>query len=827
MNRYNRWWWMGCCCVAMLLAGCDVTKTLPEGQQLYMGVKQLRYVDDTSPATAHHDSVGVIGAISAATAQVKQALQQGEKTTKDSGAQQERKVAAADKAVRKREARITKEAVSTAKDEVEAVLLAPPNGSLFGSAKYRTPFNPGLWVYAGFYDHKTAFGKWFFKVFSKSPKLVTSIAPRTRAKVAQGELFNHGFMRGRVAYDVVPLKNKKKAYINYRVKMGQLWRNGFVRYQGFTSTQDSLLRATWAKRLVVSGNAFNAGQMEAERNRITQLFRENGYYFWRNDYSVFLADTSRHAGEVDLKIAATKQVAAAAKKRWKFGKTYVRILRDMEDELGQKEGHSHFTFYYSGKNIPIRPSLWQRAVMYESGEMYSLSKERQTLAKLNRMNIFQQLDINYVPHDTLGNCDTLDVYINGVLDKPYNSDLEMNATFKSNQQVGPGLSYSINKKNALRGGENLSLKLYGSYEWQLTSGAKSGSSALNSYELGSQLSLSFPRLLVPFVKEHRLKFPAETKYAADFDWKKRSSFFTMISAGVSANYTWNKYKTTTHLFTPLSLEFDKVTNRSFAFDSITQANPALYISMRNQFIPAIGYTYTYASAPTHRNPVWVQASIKEAGNLLSCGYAVGKHPFDRKNKKLFATPFAQFLKTTVEWRTLFDLGHKWQLATRLYGGAIWSYGNSVRSPYSEQFYVGGANSVRGFTVRTIGPGGYRSDDSKYSYIDQTGDIRLEANAELRFPLFGNLYGATFVDAGNVWLMRADSMRPEGKLDGNTLKKIAVSTGAGLRYDLGILVLRLDLGVALHAPYKTAKKGFYNIEKLKDGLNLHFAIGYPF
>ena len=148
-------------------------------------------------------------------------------------------------------------------------------------------------------------------------------------------------------------------------------------------------------------------------------------------------------------------------------------------------------------------------------------------------------------------------------------------------------------------------------------------------------------------------------------------------------------------------------------------------------------------------------------------------------------------------------------------------------PYVDQFYVGGANSIRAFTVRSIGPGSFRPVDSKYAYMDQTGDIKFEANAELRARLFGDIHGAIFLDAGNVWTMRHDPKRPGSQFKGSSLKHIALGTGAGLRYDLDFLVLRLDLGIALHAPYKTSKSGFYNIEKFKDGLGIHFAIGYPF
>ena len=161
-------------------------------------------------------------------------------------------------------------------------------------------------------------------------------------------------------------------------------------------------------------------------------------------------------------------------------------------------------------------------------------------------------------------------------------------------------------------------------------------------------------------------------------------------------------------------------------------------------------------------------------------------------------------------------------------GVIWAYGNSERAPYSEQFYVGGANSIRAFAVRSIGPGKYVAPTTTYAYLDQTGDIKLEANLEYRFNLFGSLYGATFLDAGNIWLLKKDETRPDSEFKPTTFfKQLATGTGVGLRYDLEFLVLRFDLGVALHVPYDTGKSGYYNIPKFRDGLGFHFAIGYPF
>ena len=200
---------------------------------------------------------------------------------------------------------------------------------------------------------------------------------------------------------------------------------------------------------------------------------------------------------------------------------------------------------------------------------------------------------------------------------------------------------------------------------------------------------------------------------------------------------------------------------------------------------------------------------------------------------MFGVPFAQFAKAALDLRYSYRISRKSTLATHFATGAIYPYGNATTAPYIEQFYVGGANSIRAFTVRSIGPGRYRaSEESAYSFMDRVGEFKLEANVEYRSNLFGNCYGALFVDAGNVWLLRPDSARPGASLReagsvGGLLDAIAVGTGAGLRYDLSFLVVRFDVGVGLHLPYETTRKGWYNIPRFRDALGFHLAIGYPF
>ena len=186
------------------------------------------------------------------------------------------------------------------------------------------------------------------------------------------------------------------------------------------------------------------------------------------------------------------------------------------------------------------------------------------------------------------------------------------------------------------------------------------------------------------------------------------------------------------------------------------------------------------------------------------------------------------MKLSSEVRYDYDMGSNQHLVGRVSAGVAYSYGNASITPYSEQFYIGGANSIRAFTIRTVGPGRYRPADTKYGYLDQTGDAKFEANLEYRFPVLGNLHGAVFLDSGNIWLIRDDVSRPDGKLKiSHFLKDLALGTGIGLRYDLDFLVVRVDWGIGLHVPYETGKSGYYNIPNFRDGMGIHLAIGYPF
>lgn len=814
---------------AAFATSCSTTRSLPDDEQLYTGISQITYSDD--PAMLRRkgrDSVGVITAVADAVSKFNQVIEGKSTLSIDELLNKDKKqLTKAERKAQKAAQAQTEADFATAKEEVNAVLAYPPNNAIFGSSTMSWPWKIGLWVHNGLYDAKGAIGKWVFKTFGTAPVLISQVSPEMRAKVATNTLHNYGYFHGKVDYNVLTEKNPKKAKIAYNVRAGQLYRLDSIAYLGYPTHMDSIISSHAHERLLKKGDAFSVVNLSNEQTRIETLLRNNGYYYYNAPYTTYRADTIQRKNYVQLQVQPVANRPEKANHPWYIGHTYINIRNYDGEPLDSQIVRRRYTYNFAGKKMPLRSNIWRHAITHRKGELYTLNDKKMTTTKLGQLGVLSQMDVSYVPRDTSALCDTLDVVVSAIMDKLYDSTFEMNATFKSNQQVGPGISYELAKRNAFRGAEKVSFKIFGSYEWQTGRNTNGRNSLLNSYEIGTQLAFKFPRFVFPGISRRSVRFPSSTQFAFDADWKNRSKFFNMVSMGISANYHWYKRETAQHDLTLLNLDFDRLNHTTASFDSIMTANPALYVSMRNQFVPSMSYTFTYQSRSWRTNPWWVQLSVKEAGNITSAIYAIAGQSFNKRNKELLGNPFAQYIKFTAEAHKLFKFTPNINVATRVFGGIIYSYGNSYSAPYADQFYVGGANSIRAFTVRSIGPGAFRPTSSKYSYMDQTGDVKLEANAELRARLFGDLHGALFLDAGNVWTLRQDAQRPGSQITLSTLKNIALGTGVGLRYDLDFLVIRFDVGVGLHAPYKTAKSGFYNIERFKDGLGLHFAIGYPF
>lgn len=716
-------------------------------------------------------------------------------------------------------------------DLTSTVNVKPNNPYPFITPYKRNPFPIGLWVYNNWNDSAGGIYGWLYKKLVSEPVLVSDIRPEERLKMLKTVLNNNGYFNASADYSISSNVNKRKANINYDVNTGAPFLIDSVIYfddpnPGIYHFIDSVAKKS---NYFVKGERFCVDSLSAERVRIANAMRNKGYYYFKPDYIQFLADTSASPKSVQLKFALSDDTPSLAMKRYKTGNIHTSVMRS--SNRSSKQGVPDTLQTLKGELIVYRPAklredLVPSCITFRKGKIFSVRDMDRTQTRLSRLGIFGNISIQPVPVDTSAQNPTLDVYITCKFERPIEASIEANLTSKSNSYLGPGLILGLSHNNLFGGAERLNVQLSGSYEWQT---GRNRGSLFNSYEFGVGASLAFPRMLAPkFIKRSKRELNWTT-ISLDADLLNRPHYFRMAEVSAGIKYEWNHNRNVSNEFTPFNLTYTKLLKTTHEFDSIMAENPAVALSFENQFIPEMSYTYNYNK--------WLERSkingfnftftVKEAGNVFwglwsACGV--------NGRKELFGMPFSQFVKAHAQLvysRRLIRSTEHW-LVSRVFIGAEHAYGNSTQVPYSEQFYIGGANSIRAFTVRSIGPGSYRApSNDKNAYFDQTGTFKFELNTEYRFPIFSVLHGAIFVDAGNIWLLKEDELRPGGLLQRKTfLKDLALGTGLGLRIDLGMIVVRGDLGYGLHAPYDTGRRGYFNIA-FKDAFAFHLAIGYPF
>lgn len=755
---------------ALLAASCSTTRRLAEGEVLYTGVRRIRIEPDS----------GV---------------------------------------------RITAAAESAAK----APLSAAPNNPLY-SPFLRTPLPTGLWAYNYLHTPKErGFKHWLYKRLAKEPVLLSKVRPELRAKVAAQMLGNYGYFGSQVESRLLPRKRGLKAKVSYTLHVARPYRYASIEYIPPTGQLAPLIDSLRATSLLRRGAQYDLGTLTRERQRIATTLRNRGYYYFRPQYLEYLADTTVGEHRADIRLRLHPSTPPKALRPYRTGRVTVRLTGP---EAGDTDTlHLAHATVIAQRPPRLRPRLLERAIAFDPGARLTVEAQNRTLTELNKLGVFRSVRLDVPPIDSLGQSDTLDIAIEARFELPISADFETDVVSKSNSFLGPGLSFKVSHNNLFRGGEKFAVKLNGSYEWQ-TGNRQSGGrdSRLNSYEFGLTASLDIPRLLLPGMARRGRSTAGNSSFQLGLSLMNRPDYFRMLSFGGAAGYSFHTSPYSLHALTLLKLTYNKLLRTTQSFDTTMAENPTIALSFRDQFVPSVSYTYTFdrTYGPASRRRLFWQNSVTSAGNLLSAllGIFGEHHP-----QRLFDNRFSQFVKEVSDLRFFLRLGRRdtW-LATRLVVGAGYAYGNSEVMPYGEQFYIGGANSIRAFTVRSIGPGSYRPPhDDRNGYLDQTGDFKLEANVELRFGIMGRLHGAVFLDAGNIWLLKKDPQRPGAELDWHGFfNEIALGTGFGLRYDISYLVLRADLGIGLHTPYSTpGRRGYYNIARFRDGLGFHLAIGYPF
>jgi outer membrane protein assembly factor BamA len=784
----------------LFFVSCSMTKNIPEDDQLFTGLTKIVYEDEPedNPFEDHLDAI---------------------------------------------------------KEEVEAALATTPNGSLFGSSYYHTPWSWRLWVYNTYANKDSKFARWMTKSFGRAPVLMSQVNPTLRASVARSVLQSNGYFRGNVTYETVTSKNPKKCKIGYTIHLDSLFTLDSVAYVNFPAPLQTLIDSTLSESLIKSGEPFSVSALDGERSRVTNLFRNNGYYYYNSNYASYLADTFNVAGKAQLRFQLAEGLTPEALSKRYIGNIAVQFRKNMREQLTDSVKRRHLTIRYNGKNPPIRPNTILRNLRLRPRQEYSYDNYLESASKINATGVFSSTDFLFTPR---AGTDTLDLVLNCVFEKPYDFYLETNAIGRTSGRYGPEVKIGFTRRNLFRGGEKLDINLHGSYEWQHGGGENSA-----TYQYGADASIEFPRILAPFYNSERVRrdkngrpirrrrpYAAPTTVAKmSFDIVQRPDYYRMHVASGEWTYRWQPTATSRHEYSPLTLKYQFKNTTTAKYDSVMEKNMYLSASMEDYLIPKMRYTYTYTSPATLRNPIRWETTIEESGGITSLIDLARGKSLNEKYKTLFKAPYTQFIKLETDLTKTWSLGLFSKLVGHLNAGILYNYGNCDNAPFTELFYVGGANSIRAFLMRDIGPGRlmyFEGASRQINYVLRNGDFKLVGNLEYRTPLFGNLEGALFLDAGNVWFLRYSDLLDEtdytsqeayeedkeiyeqmGFDASKFFNDIAVGTGIGLRYNLGFLVIRLDWGVALHVPYDTGKSGYFNINRFKDAHTLHFAIGYPF
>jgi outer membrane protein assembly factor BamA len=686
----------------------------------------------------------------------------------------------------------------------------------------------GLWVNNYWkVDEEKKFGSWLYKTLASKPVLVSDVNPELRAQKIESDLFDLGYFQAH-AWSVVDTssRNSKKARVSYFVELWPPYTYHKIEMHSDENSMDTLLFENPMEEEIQEGEQFDLEKLTRARNEFSQQIQNLGYFYFSPDYIVLNADTSVGMHQMDLEIRRKRDLPPEVLARYEIDQISLHITRPYDSVQLQFDTIQYGDLSIISSGNYLKPGVLDAAVFFSKGELYSHDAYERTNTRLNGLGVFSYVRISYETSGQDSLRRQMDVNIELTMADNISSEFEANVVTKSTGFTGPALSLALTHGNAIKGAEKVHLRFNGGIEWQW--GQKNENQLGSfSYDLGVGTGLSFPRLILPG-RNHstRSLLIQQSSINAEVNLLNRTAYYQMASAKTNLNYSWGKTREIQHSFSPVYINTVNLLATTPAFDSIIEENIYIRKSFEEQFILGMKYEFTYDN--TFRRQAFnffYQGGLHTSGNTLDLFNRLGKDPADRPYTFLNSV-YSQFIKLTSDIRFYLNGSNK-TLVFRLYAGLGIPYLNSEVLPYVEQFFAGGAYSVRGFTSRFLGPGSFYEEES--TYIDQSGDVKLEGNLEYRFGLSKVLKGAVFLDAGNIWLVNEDESRPGSKFEFDTFyQQLAIGTGLGLRFDFNFFVLRADLGFPIRTPYVVDDSNWLlGSGKAFSQPMFYLAIGYPF
>jgi outer membrane protein insertion porin family len=701
-------------------------------------------------------------------------------------------------------------------DELTDLLRPRPNSKILG-------MRVKLWIY---YKTKTTkkkgFRHWLNAKFGQPPVLISQVDIDKNSQILQSRLQNESYFQAQVSGDTVSKGKIAKAI--YTVEPGSNYTIRSVYFPTEKSDVDTAVSGTKSKTLFVIGNNYNLDIVKSERIRIDAQLKEEGFYYFAPEDLIMRVDSTVKGHQVDIYVKVKDQTADQARKIYKINNIYVYPHYTIRDTSLKLDSAVKYRWYnvIDPKNT-VRPFVFKNSVLLKPGEVYSRGDHNKSLNRMINLGPFKFVKNRF--EDVSADSAKLNVFYFLTQYPKKSLQLDILERTTSANYAGTQVNLNWRNRNAFKGAEALTLTLFGSRDLQF-SGQNSG---YNVYQLGAQGVLSWPRFISPWDFKSDNAFIPHTNLTLGYTLVNRTKLYTLNSYNGSWGYEWKENVHVTHdlnLINVTRVDTAHVT-KQYKDSILHTRNPTLAHVIDNQFVfgPSYGYTYTNTTESYKTNTYFYNGKVTLSGNIY--GLLTGADTLAGKVSKLFGVPFNQFVKIENEFHYYHKTGPNASIATRLIVGFGLPYGNSTILPYSQQYFIGGTNSLRGFRARSIGPGTYTPSETitnaRGFLPDESGDIKIEGNIEYRPKLFGIVYGALFLDAGNIWDLRPHAGLPGAAFGKGFLNQMAVDWGLGLRFDLTVLVLRTDLGFPVRYPFPAGQP--YKFKAQYGVFNL--AIGYPF
>lgn len=709
------------------------------------------------------------------------------------------------------------------KQQFQDEIKPKPNGKFLW-------MRPRLAIHNSFSEPKKekGFKNWLKYKLGQKPVLLDETVCQNLNLTFENLLYHMGHFNATATYEM-DIKNKA-ARITFFLNPKQSYKIDTLLLPETNDSLSAAIRKIHHDTFIKRNTTYNLELLINERQRIDQALKDHGYFYFDQEYLLFLADTTKGDHRVIMKLAYKFDMPVEAQKVYKIEK--VIIAEDFKLDNYHPDTVHHENFSIVSATNYMKPKIFLNSILSQKGDIYSKTKHNNSLRQLTGLRSYKFVNAKYAPSS--GFNDKLDVSYLMTPSQRMSLSAEINAVSKSNNFVGPGLILSYKSKNTLRGAELFSLNLRGRFEKQV-SGEKEGDTA---YEIGVDASIDMPGLIPFKLRKINKPYAPNSSITIGTGIYSRVSLYRFNTYTTGLEYTWRKNDFITHVIRPVEISYTNLSDASQEFKKFLLLNPSIRQSFEEQFIIGMSYNFIINKlAATNKYRYYINAGVDPSGNLASIINGIVSNA-DEEDKQftLFGTPISQYFRIRTDFRYYFKTGKESLIATRLYAGVGIPYGNSKVMPYIKQFYAGGTNSLRAFRARSVGPGSYITPDSLENVlIDQTGEIKLETNIEYRFPIVGFLKGALFSDIGNVWLVNEDSLRPGGKFDLDYFhKQLAVGIGFGLRVDIDLVVIRFDWAIPVRKPWLPEGERWvfneidlFNRRWRKDNLLWNISIGYPF